>query len=103
MTDLDVLEKLQRLAGGRVCLRDRQGLPSGKFMYQWNLYGEKATALMAEMLPWLGERRRKRWDELQAVHRTRARGYGWRRGLVAHNRLRTAAITSSSSRSRRSE
>jgi hypothetical protein len=59
MIDRDVIEAVQRHAGGTVCAFRRRNRPQNKRLWQWNLQGEAAANLGVSMLPYLFQRRRE--------------------------------------------
>lgn len=64
-TDLDVLERVRSLAGGRVhAITKRQA--HWKDAWVWTLSGTPAYELMTRLLPWLGSRRAARAQEVLA-------------------------------------
>lgn len=66
MSDLDVLERLQHILGGRVN-GPRQRGPRRKPMYRWEVSSRGEVLLVLRLLlPWLGDRRRARAEEVIA-------------------------------------
>lgn len=64
MTDLDVLEKVHRLFGGTLSAASRRdGKEHWKDAWRWSLSSEPSYALIQQMLPYLGSRRRARAEE----------------------------------------
>ena len=62
MTDLDVLEKLSGIYGGKVTplkVREEHWKPS----WIWYLYGMNAKNFLEDVMPYLGSRRKARADE----------------------------------------
>lgn len=64
MTDLDVLEKVQRLFGGRIHVASRNDAkPHWKKCWRWHCNISDARVLVPLMMPYLGERRQLRGNE----------------------------------------
>ncbi len=63
MTDLDVLEKLQGIFGGKIY---KQKIVNDKWkqVWVWNLEGPKAFSAMLEIRPFLLKRRASKVDEI---------------------------------------
>lgn len=60
MTDLDILERLQKLFGGKIysIRRDRESYPSHwKDAWTWTVSGDTAKGVMVLVLPYMGLRR----------------------------------------------
>lgn len=68
MTDEDVIRRLHQAVGGRgsVCAVSRKdSKPHWKQPWLWTVTNEEdVLAVVTMFLPWLGERRRARWDEI---------------------------------------
>ena len=67
MTDMDVVEKLQKYTGfGKIYINNR--LPPRKTLFDWRVGKAKNTKYILEnILPWLGERRGKKARDMLAV------------------------------------
>ena len=73
MTDEDVVKRAACLVGNpHIGKQYDKRKPSYKPHFRWTLCGDKAKAVMVEILPYMGERRSKRIDELLALHETKA-------------------------------
>ncbi len=70
MSDKDVLERLAMLTGSdlRAVRRRKATHANRKPIWSWTLGTQKAVALMKQLYPHLGKRRRARWDELYAKY-----------------------------------
>jgi hypothetical protein len=67
-TDKDVLDRLQSLAGGRVIGPRRKQALHHKDFWVWGISSHAdAVALSHEILPYLGERRRRQFDKAMAA------------------------------------
>ena len=65
MTDLDVLERLQILMGGRIHpVKTR--MAHWKDAYMWTLNGQPAADAMKALYPWMASRRRETIDRVLA-------------------------------------
>lgn len=63
MTDEDVIRRLHEVVGaGNVTGPRLYKNPDWKPRWEWTLLGDKAEALMKEVYPYLGERRREQID-----------------------------------------
>lgn len=63
MTDLDVIEHVARLFGGRItALKFQKG--NSRPLFQTGIYGEKARWVLNQVLPYMGERRSEKIAEL---------------------------------------
>ena len=58
-TDIDIVQRLQELVGGKFALKTRNTVPEHwKPIYDWKLHANEQTkALLLKMLPFFGERR----------------------------------------------
>ena len=65
-TDKDVMARAQHLIGGRSLYehRDKRFAGRAKLLYSATVSGPKALALMTDLYPYMGERRRNRIEEL---------------------------------------
>jgi hypothetical protein len=83
MTDLDVLEHVQRVAGGRLkgpYTRNRR-----KPMYHWNLNGWDEVERLRDLIyPWLSARRREQFDRSLGARPTAAYDPGARGRAMTH-------------------
>lgn len=66
MTDRDVLERAQEIAGGSLTERKSPSLtkPNKKPMYRLSWYTAQAERLLLAIRPYMGERRRQRIDDV---------------------------------------
>lgn len=75
MTDLDVLQKLQKYVGGSICGPYQNTQSHHKLRYHWSLSSKDSYNLMKALLPHMCIRRKKRIEELlhryENGHRTR--------------------------------
>ncbi len=68
MTDRDVIERLRDLCGGRVAFEPQHGKMNRQDQWRWSLQGYDAVAALGPLiLPWLGERRAVRYQEVMAI------------------------------------
>lgn len=81
MTDLDVLEELQRLFGGSIH-RVNQRREHWKQSWRWNIYGEPAARVMESVRPYVFERRRAAIDAALSVWYTRIANKEKRKDLI---------------------
>lgn len=70
LTDLDVLQKLHRIVGAGGIHEVHRTRPGGKPCWGWKI-GSRADvlALIDQLYPYMGERRRAKMDEIVAVLR----------------------------------
>lgn len=79
MTDLDILDRVQKIFGGTVVAATRSNMPSHwKNAWIWTLSSEKSYDLLTSIRPLLGERRGEKADQyLKSIddRRLRAENY----------------------------
>lgn len=66
MTDLDVMEKVQRLFGGRQIFKREPQQVGWLPQYRVRIQGKKAKEVMRRIYPYMGSRRSAKIDELLA-------------------------------------
>lgn len=71
MTDLDVLKKLKEYAGGSICASKNRNPNKWKDSWVWTLTGDSAENLALRILPYMGERRSKRINDLVSTRQSR--------------------------------
>lgn len=64
MTDLDVIERVANMWGGRVYSRTYKRRPTHKPLHRAQLTGSRAVEMMQQLLPYMGERRSQKIKEL---------------------------------------
>jgi|SRR6516225_8143233 hypothetical protein len=64
MTDLDVIQRVARIFGVSTYTYDNKKRPNEKIIHKAIVSGSKATELMEQLLPWMGERRSQKIREL---------------------------------------
>lgn len=80
MTDRDVLERMERVCGGRLALRPQPGAKAHhKDVWTWKITGVKNVWALAQVWwPYLGERRRAALArQLSAWAIARTKGFRW--------------------------
>lgn len=93
MTDLDVLEKVQKIFGGALSAASRvNGKEHWKDAWRWSLSSEPSYVLIQQMVPYLGARRRARAEETLALLRVDLERRAARRDEVSKLRSEVIAM-----------
>lgn len=71
MTDKDVMEKIAKLIDARVTSYQPTRPPEAKLAYRIQVCGNKAVSIMEAILPFMGERRAERINQLLAKAKMR--------------------------------
>ena len=71
MTDLDVLEKLKSYVGGNIYKATNRNPTKWKDSWVWTITGDKAENLALSILPYMGDRRSTKINELIAARKNR--------------------------------